>query len=85
MSLDFFLGMFPKLLHGTWITLVILLLSGLIGNALAVGVALARVSKIRREFHELFLHAADARHAAAGPDLSALLRARQHLFPLRPP
>jgi hypothetical protein len=24
MSLDFFLGMFPKLLHGTWITLVIL-------------------------------------------------------------
>ena len=45
MSLDFFLGMFPKLLHGTWITLVILLLSGLIGNALAVGVALARVSK----------------------------------------
>ena len=39
MSLDFFLGMFPKLLHGTWITLVILLLSGLIGNALAVGVA----------------------------------------------
>jgi len=45
MSLDFFLVMFPKLLHGTWITLVILLLSGLIGNALAVGVALARVSK----------------------------------------
>ena len=37
--------MFPKLLHGTWITLLILLLSGLIGNALAVGVALGRVSK----------------------------------------
>ena len=45
MSLDFFLGMFPKLIHGTWITLIILVLSGLIGNALAVGVALARVSK----------------------------------------
>ena len=43
MSLDFFLGMLPKLLRH-WITLVILLLSGLIGNALAVAVALARVS-----------------------------------------
>jgi His/Glu/Gln/Arg/opine family amino acid ABC transporter permease subunit len=45
MSLDFFLGLFPQLLHGTWITLLILFLSGTIGNALAIGVALARVSK----------------------------------------
>jgi His/Glu/Gln/Arg/opine family amino acid ABC transporter permease subunit len=45
MSLDFFLGLFPQLLHGTWITLLILFLSGIIGNALAIGVALARVSK----------------------------------------
>jgi polar amino acid transport system permease protein len=45
MSLDFFLGMFPKLAHGTLITLLILVLSGVIGNALAVGVALGRVSK----------------------------------------
>jgi His/Glu/Gln/Arg/opine family amino acid ABC transporter permease subunit len=45
MSLDFFLGLFPQLLHGTWITLLILFLSGAIGNALAIGVALARVSR----------------------------------------
>ena len=45
MSLDFFLGLFPQLLHGTWITLLILFLSGVIGNALAIGVALGRVSR----------------------------------------
>ena len=45
MSLDFFLGLFPQLLHGTWITLLILFLSGAIGNLLAIGVALARVSR----------------------------------------
>jgi His/Glu/Gln/Arg/opine family amino acid ABC transporter permease subunit len=45
MSLDFFLGLFPQLLHGTWITLQILFLSGAIGNVLAIGVALARVSR----------------------------------------
>jgi His/Glu/Gln/Arg/opine family amino acid ABC transporter permease subunit len=45
MSLDFFLGLFPQLLHGTWITLLILFLSGAIGNFLAIGVALARVSR----------------------------------------
>jgi His/Glu/Gln/Arg/opine family amino acid ABC transporter permease subunit len=45
MSLDFFLGMFPKLVHGTYITLLILVLSGVIGNALAIGVALGRVSR----------------------------------------
>ena len=45
MSLDFFLGLFPQLLHGTWITLLILFLSGIIGNLLAIAVALARVSR----------------------------------------
>jgi His/Glu/Gln/Arg/opine family amino acid ABC transporter permease subunit len=45
MSLDFFLGMFPKLVHGTFVTLLILVLSGVIGNALAIGVALGRVSR----------------------------------------
>jgi His/Glu/Gln/Arg/opine family amino acid ABC transporter permease subunit len=45
MSLDFFLGLFPKLIHGTWITILLVILSGTIGNALAVGIALARVSK----------------------------------------
>ena len=45
MSLDFFLGIFPQLLRGTWVTLQILFLSGAIGNLLAIGVALARVSR----------------------------------------
>jgi len=45
MSLAFFLGIFPQLLQGTWITLEILFLSGAIGNLLAIGVALARVSR----------------------------------------
>ena len=45
MSLDFFLGIFPQLLRGTWVTLQILFLSGAIGNLLAIGVALGRVSR----------------------------------------
>ena len=45
MSLDFFLGIFPQLLRGTWVTLQILFLSGVIGNLLAIGVALGRVSR----------------------------------------
>jgi His/Glu/Gln/Arg/opine family amino acid ABC transporter permease subunit len=45
MSLDFFLGLFPKLLHGTWITILLVVLVSIFGNALAVGVALARVSR----------------------------------------
>lgn len=45
MSLDFFLGVFPQLIDGTWITILLVLVSGAIGNSLALGVALARVSK----------------------------------------
>jgi His/Glu/Gln/Arg/opine family amino acid ABC transporter permease subunit len=45
MSLDFFLGMFPKLVHGVYITLLLLGLSFVFGNLMAVGVALARVSR----------------------------------------
>ena len=45
MSLDFFLGLFPKLLHGAWITILLTVMVFFIGNTLAVGVALARVSK----------------------------------------
>jgi len=45
MSLDFFLGVFPQLVDGTWITILLLLVSAVIGNTLAIGVALARVSK----------------------------------------
>jgi polar amino acid transport system permease protein len=45
MSLDFFLALFPKLLQGTCITILLVLLSGTIGNALAIGIALARVSR----------------------------------------
>src|SRR5262249_60044689 len=45
MSLDFFLGLFPKLVQGTWITILLVVLVSIFGNALAVGVALARVSK----------------------------------------
>jgi His/Glu/Gln/Arg/opine family amino acid ABC transporter permease subunit len=45
MSLDIFLGIFPKLLYGLWLTLLLLGLSFVFGNLMAVGVALARVSK----------------------------------------
>lgn len=45
MSFDFFLGLFPKLLQGTWVTVQILVLSAVFGNLLAVGVGLARVSR----------------------------------------
>jgi len=47
MSLDFFLGVFPQLIDGTWITILLVLVSAAIGNTLAIGVALARVSKRR--------------------------------------
>jgi len=43
--LTFFLGLFPKLIEGTWVTLVLLVVSGVLGNLLAVPVALARVSR----------------------------------------
>ncbi len=44
MSLDFFLQLFPKLIEGMWVTILLLIFSGIIGNALALPVALARVS-----------------------------------------
>ena len=48
MSLSFFLGLFPKLIEGTWITILLLIVSGVLGNALAIPVALGRVSQIGR-------------------------------------
>ena len=45
MSLDFFLGMFPQLIDGTWVTILLVLISAVIGNSMALGIALARVSK----------------------------------------
>jgi His/Glu/Gln/Arg/opine family amino acid ABC transporter permease subunit len=45
MSLDFIVQLFPKLIEGTWITILLLIITGILGNAGAVGVALARVSK----------------------------------------
>src|SRR5262245_75088 len=42
--LEFFLSLFPLLLAGVWMTLKLLVISGIIGNLLAVPVALARVS-----------------------------------------
>jgi polar amino acid transport system permease protein len=45
MSLDFFLGMFPQLIDGTWVTILLVLISAVIGNSMALGIALARVSR----------------------------------------
>jgi len=42
--LEFFLSLFPLLLAGVWMTLKLLIVAGIIGNLLAVPVALARVS-----------------------------------------
>ncbi len=44
MSFEFVLGLLPRLLNGVLVTIVLLVLSWVLGNALAVGVALARVS-----------------------------------------
>jgi His/Glu/Gln/Arg/opine family amino acid ABC transporter permease subunit len=44
MSIDFFLGLFPKLLEGLWTTILLLVFSGILGNLLAVPVALSRLS-----------------------------------------
>lgn len=43
-SFEFFLSLFEKLIDGTLITITLLLVAGIIGNLLAVPVALARVS-----------------------------------------
>ena len=45
MSLDFFFGMFPQLLYGVWLTLEISVICFFVGNTMAVGVAVARMSK----------------------------------------
>lgn len=45
MSLEFTIGLLPKILDGTLVTIMLLVLAWLIGNILAVGVALARVSR----------------------------------------
>jgi polar amino acid transport system permease protein len=42
--LEFFFSLFPLLLAGVWMTLKLLVISGIVGNLLAVPVALARVS-----------------------------------------
>ena len=47
MSSDYVVGLLPKLLDGTLVTVELLVLSWIIGNALAVGTALARVSRNR--------------------------------------
>jgi len=43
--IDFLLGLWPKLLEGAWMSVLLLIVSGVIGNILAVPVALARVSR----------------------------------------
>jgi len=43
--IDFLLGLWPKLLQGAWMSILLLIVSGVIGNILAVPVALARVSR----------------------------------------
>ena len=45
MSLDFTIALLPRLLQGTLTTILLLVLSWLLGNALAVVVALGRVSR----------------------------------------
>jgi len=43
--IDFLLGLWPKLLEGAGMSVLLLIVSGVIGNILAVPVALARVSR----------------------------------------
>jgi polar amino acid transport system permease protein len=45
MSLTYAISLLPKMLDGTMVTIALLVLSWVFGNALAVGVALARVSR----------------------------------------
>ena len=45
MGFSYFLSMFPLLAYGTWITIEISVICWVIGNSLALGVALARLSK----------------------------------------
>src|SRR5262249_38668733 len=45
MQLDFFVDMFPQLLYGVWLTVEISAICFVLGNAMAVGVAVARMWK----------------------------------------
>ena len=45
MGFPFFIDMFPQLLYGVWLTVEISAICFVLGNAMAVGVALARMSK----------------------------------------
>lgn len=47
MSFEYTISLWPRILAGTWTTVELLVLSWIIGNALAVGTALARVSRSR--------------------------------------
>lgn len=47
MSFEYTISLWPRILAGTWTTIELLVLSWIIGNALAVGTALARVSRSR--------------------------------------
>ena len=45
MDLTFFVDMVPQLLYGVWLTVEISVICFVVGNTMAVGVALARISK----------------------------------------
>ena len=45
MGFPFFIDMFPQLLYGLWLTIEISVICFVLGNAMAIGVALARLSK----------------------------------------
>ena len=45
MSFEFVLGLLPRLLDGVGVTIALLVLSWVVGHAMAIGVALARVSR----------------------------------------
>jgi polar amino acid transport system permease protein len=45
MGFPFFIDMFPQLLYGLWLTVEISVICFVLGNAMAIGVALARLSK----------------------------------------
>ena len=65
----------PMLIRAIPLSFFLLIVSGVIGNLLAVPVAVARMSRNPDALDALIrLHPADARNAAAGADLSDLLR-----------
>ena len=47
MSLDYTISLWPRMLAGLWTTILLLALSWVFGNALAIGTALARVARSR--------------------------------------